>query len=535
MICSGVKVARRVATLASCVWWLAISGSAQGTEKSPFSWAGAELFTNGFICQIRIELGPDASTSLRDRPREYVRATVVESGNTYSNVGVHLKGSESFRPLEDKPSFTLDFSKFAKGQKFHGLRKVHLNNSVEDPSYVNEIIGSEAFTSAGVPTPRTTRALLVLNGRSRGLYVLKEGFTEDFLSRHFKRISDELYEPENGSDIDSQLKRNSVLAPAGNGEALRALAGAALEPEPARRWQRLNATLDMDRFLTFMSLEVMLGHRDGYCLARNNFRVYHDLDSGKMVFFPHGMDQLLGTADFPWQPSLGGLVASAVMTTPEGKQNYAVRFGSLLTNAFNVGNLTNRVNQLVDELRPVLTGSEWARVRDEAVMVNERIVQRRASLVSQLNQPPPKPLVFAGGAEPLRGWRAEATTNANTDEVKSPDGLVALHITATGEAAASWRTTALVPRGRYRFEGRVKVANVQPLPYGIHHGAGLRIRGAKRQTESLTGDSAWRLFGTDFQVEQAAEEVEFICELRARRGEAWFDLNSLRVLQMGDL
>ena len=36
------------------------------------------------------------------------------------------------------------------------------------------------------------------------------------------------------------------------------------------------------------------GHRDGYCLARNNFRVYHDVDSGRFVFFPHGMDVLFG-------------------------------------------------------------------------------------------------------------------------------------------------------------------------------------------------------------------------------------------------
>ena len=31
---------------------------------------------------------------------------------------------------------------------------------------------------------------------------------------------------------------------------------------------------------------------DGYVMNRNNYRVYHDLDTGKMVFFPHGMDQM---------------------------------------------------------------------------------------------------------------------------------------------------------------------------------------------------------------------------------------------------
>ena len=528
---SRIRVLPVVTAVASSVLLMATSRAAQ----SDSSWPGAELFTNGLVLEIKISLPPDSADSLRKDPREYVRATVVEAGSTYSNVAVHLKGSESFRALDDKPSLTLDFSKFAKGQKFHSLRKIHLNNSVEDLSYVNEIIGSEMFRAAGVPTPRATRALVVIDGRARGLYVLKEGFTEDFLSCHFNHLSDQLYEPESGNDVDGRLKQNSVLAPGGNGAAVRALANAALEADSAKRWQQLTATLDMDRFLTFMSLELMLGHRDGYCLARNNFRVYHDLDTGKMVFFPHGMDQLLGSANLPWQPNLGGLVARAVMTTPEGKQKYSDRFAILLTNQFNVAGMTTRVDQLVQELQPVLNQREWAHVRDEAAIVKERIVQRKLSLESQLKQPQAKPLSFASGAEQLRAWRAESSTKATMRETKDPDGLAALHIAAAGETAASWRTTALIPRGRYRFEGRVKIASVQPLPYGVHHGAGLRIRGAKRQTESLTGDSSWRFLAIDFQVEHLVEEVEFICELRAQGGEAWFELSSLRVLQMQDL
>ncbi|HEX5222151.1 MAG TPA: CotH kinase family protein [Verrucomicrobiae bacterium] len=527
------KSLRVVTGLLGCGLLLASSRAA--TNPPPSSWPGAELFHDGRILQITVDLPSTSVASLGEQPREYVRAIVAEGGNSYSNVGVHLKGSASFRTVDDKPSLTLDFSKFSQGQKFHSLRKIHLNNSVEDPSYVNEIIGSETFRAAGVPTPRATRALVTINGRARGLYVLKEGFTEDFLACHFNHLSDQLYEPENGSDVDGRLKRNSVFATATNRQGLNALARAALAPERAERWSQLCATLDMDSFLTFMSLEIMLGHRDGYCLAKNNFRLYHDLDSGKMVFFPHGMDQLLGSADLPWRPNLGGLIARAVMETPEGSEKYRECFGSLLTNQFNVEAMASRVDQLVQELQPVLHRGEWAQIKDAAAIVKERIVQRKLSLVAQLNSPVAKPLEFATGAEPLRDWRATDPTNAKMEQAKSPDGVAALHIASAGETAASWRTTALLRRGRYRFEGRVKIASVQPLPYGVHHGAGLRIRGAKRQTESFTGDSSWRLLAIDFQVEPPAEEVEFICELRAQGGKAWFELASLRVLPTGDL
>jgi hypothetical protein len=35
---------------------------------------------------------------------------------------------------------------------------------------------------------------------------------------------------------------------------------------------------------------------------------------------------------------------------------------------------------------------------------------------------------------------------------------------------------------------------------------------------------------TDFTIDAESEEVELLCELRARGGEAWFDKRSLRLL-----
>src|SRR5205085_6050826 len=122
--------------------------------------------------RIEIELAPDKMAVLRKESREFVRVVVIEDGKTYRDVAVHLKGSVgSFRPLEDKPAFTLDFSRFSPGQKFHGLRRIHLNNSVEDPSYCNEQLGSELFRAAGIPAPRVTRAVVTLNQRRLGPYV----------------------------------------------------------------------------------------------------------------------------------------------------------------------------------------------------------------------------------------------------------------------------------------------------------------------------------------------------------------------------
>src|SRR6185436_18313612 len=104
--------------------------------------AGAELFSNAAVFRIRIALSPEGIAELRTTPRQYVRAALQEGTNAFPRVGVHLKGSTgSFRGLDGKPAFTISLDRFDSSQRFHGLRKIHLNNSVEDPSYMNELLG----------------------------------------------------------------------------------------------------------------------------------------------------------------------------------------------------------------------------------------------------------------------------------------------------------------------------------------------------------------------------------------------------------
>src|SRR5439155_403236 len=282
-----------VAALFAIGHWV---GAHSGNNPSTVQPA-AELFDGSVIPRLRIDIAASDLAELRQFSRKYVPAVLKEGEKTYQKVGVHLKGSTgSFRGLDDKPGLTLSFGKFTHGQKFHGVEKIHLNNSVEDPSYVNAFLGSELFRAAGVPAPRVGHALLELNGRLLGLYVLEEGFTEDFLALYFHKTKGNLYEPEQGHDAGEPLRLVSGNGADHQGD-LKALAAAAREPDLRQRWQDLQKILDLERFISFMAMEVMTGHRDGYCLARNNFRIYHDLDTDKIIFLPHGMDQLFGKAD----------------------------------------------------------------------------------------------------------------------------------------------------------------------------------------------------------------------------------------------
>lgn len=486
------------------------------------------------VHQIRITLPVEAMTALRTHPRQDVAATVQSGTNRWSEVAVHLKGSTgSFRPVDDKPSLTLNFDRIAPGQRFHGWSRIHLNNSVEDPGGLNEWMGSELFEAAGLPTPRVTHAVVELNGRRLGLYVVKEGFTPEFLSRYFLKTNGNLYDTGRGHDIDELLEKDLGANPEDRSD-LEALTAAAREPDLKKRWARLQQTLDVDRFLPFVALEIMLGHRDGYSLARNNFRVYHDLDHDRMVFFPHGMDQLFGNPNAPVNPMMNGLLARAILETPEGRAQYHRCCEALLTNVFQTAVIHRQIAQKLNHLRPSLNDEERKTVTDAAASLQSGIGARRQRLVEQLAIPPLPPIRFEKGVASLSQllWKPVDRPEGGGLERTMQTGRPALGIHAGPVTAASWRGRALLPRGHYRFEALVRTASVQPLPFGRNQGAILRISGSGRSRAPLTGTQDWKHLHADFAIAASEQEIELICELRASRGDVWFALDSLQLRQI---
>jgi hypothetical protein len=328
----------------------------------------------------------------QERPK--VLTTVREGSILYTNVSLNLKGSAgSFRPFDDKPAVTLSFSKHAPGQRFHGYHKISLNNSVQDPSYLTEVISRELFEAAGVPVPRAHHATLLINSRDLGLYVMTEGWGKPFLRRHFRKVGGNLYDGGFLQDINQDLDTNS-----GNDREdrsdLNRLREAILEPDPAIRSERLGEVLDVERFITFVALEVMTCHWDGYALNRNNYRLFHNAETGRMVFMPHGMDQMFGvTRSHPGssiRPQMVGMVAQASLSTPGWQQAYLERIADLRSRLFLEEKLTNRVHELSRRIRPTLAayGLDLAEQHDaEVAHLCWRIVTRARSISEQLSAP----------------------------------------------------------------------------------------------------------------------------------------------------
>lgn len=481
----------------------------------------ADIFAAGYVGRLTIDIPEEGMSTLRRTPRGYVKATVKEGNHTYTNVAVHLKGRVgSFRPIDQNPALTLNFGKFAEGQTFHGFKKIHLNNSVQDATYLHEKISRDMFLAAGVPVPRAAHAAVQLNGSRPRLCVMVEGANKQFLKRYFKSSKGNLYDGGFCRDITSRLRLNSGEDPKNQSDRL-ALARAASEPDLDKRAMALEKVLNVDRFLSFLAMEIMIAHWDGYALNINNYRIYHDPDSGKMVFIPHGTDQVFQNTAMPVKPEMKGMVAQAVMEIPELRTRYLDRMRYLLTNVFVVHRITNDVAQVAARIRPFVRGGNHEQL---AAGFSRQIARRRQFLEREFVARP-APIAFDPSRNaPLPEWRP--IIHIGNPQLGKNDGG-RLCIVADANCVASWRSQVLLKPGRYRFSGAVRANSLAVGTDDPKAGISLRIS-RQNPDQRIRTDTDWTNLNCDFEVEDNSP-VELVCEFRGLKGEVCFDRNSLKV------
>lgn len=501
----------------------------------------ASRFFEAPIQSWTIELPKDSLESLRRDPREYVRAHITIGTNLFRDVGIHLKGSAgSKRSVDDRPALSLKFNRFSKGQRAFGCEKLHLNNSVQDPSCLHENLGSRLYRRLGIPTPRATHAVLRFNGRDLGLYVVKEAWDDDFIRRHFPEDGDapgNLYEGGFVGDIDRRLQRDAGKGPADGSDLARLRA--ATQVPLKDRLEALRSVLDTERFLTLAATQLVLDDRDGYVRNRNNYRVYFRGSDAKAVFMPHGMDQLLGNPDAPVRDAWVGLVAQAYFSIPQHRILLRERMRELLNDRLSEPWLTNEVRQLqarMDAVLATLPPSDRGSLSRAGEDVVSRI-QRRLKVVRRELQDWPDPLPsWQPGQEMLLGrWGLMIQSGAATAETNAPasGSRSTLHFSIQKpDTRASFRTTITLPAGNYRFVGRCKTHHLDAFEDQFGRGAAIRSTGSTSTPASrLEGSSPWSPLHFDLEHPEDGA-LELIVEVRGNRGEAWFDTDSLRIIAL---
>jgi hypothetical protein len=245
------------------------------------------------------QAGVDALTA---DPRTFVAAsfTVTDGANVLGpvDVGVALKGSAtgSFRRLDQKAAFKINFGHVIPGQRFLGLKALKLNNLVEDFSCVHEALAYRMLAAFGVPAARSGYAEVHLNGTSYGLHAVVEAIDATWASRHFPSAQ-HIYEGSFPNDLVPGTEANFDVDAGDSADVadLTALC-AASQPADPDFGAGLAAVLDVPAAAKSFMASQYLAHWDGYAGATNNYYVVDD-DAGRFTFVPSGLDQSLDPAN----------------------------------------------------------------------------------------------------------------------------------------------------------------------------------------------------------------------------------------------
>ena len=361
-------------------------------------------------------LGPARFEQPEPRPYHTYRADVTIDGATVKDVGLRKRGFLG-SGSSTRPSLGLHFDEFDKESRFAGLKRISLNNNLQDPTLVHQALAYRIFAQAGVPAPRCSFARVTVNGNYLGVYSHVEAVESEFLRRRFGDASGNLYEgvvTDFRPDWVKAFERKNHKSDDDRGD-LEAVVKA-LEAGDAELLARLERLVDLDEYLTFWAVESLIRHWDSYSNNGNNFFVYRVPATKKFVFIPWGADSVLGDPDpfthekVPESVTARSILPWRLYRLPATRERYRERLRQVLKTAWNEGELLAELDRMETLLRGQL-GKEQSLAGLEPV--RKFIRTRRAVLEKELAGPAPEwplPLKKSGCMEKTGTFRATFDT-----------------------------------------------------------------------------------------------------------------------------
>lgn len=233
------------------------------------------------------------------------------------DVGIHLKGMwGSHRELSQKAAFKVKINYGANtSQRIMGLRKLTLNNMVQDPSMLHEVHAYCLFRAMGVPAPRVGYAEVYLNGIDYGLHANIETYDKSSLKRWFGSTQ-HLYEGGYGQELN--LSYYNQFQPDEGDPAdfsdLRALADANTNLSGAAWYTAMRGLADLKEMTTEWAVEHYISHWDGYERGWPNNYYVHSNKHGVFTMLPWGADQTWNNAPY-WSQWPAPFVDSGALMT----------------------------------------------------------------------------------------------------------------------------------------------------------------------------------------------------------------------------
>ncbi|MFT4665991.1 MAG: spore coat protein H [Polaribacter sp.] len=311
--------------------------------------------------------------------------TKSNSLDTVENIGFRLRGNTSRGA--GKKSFKVSFNRFISGQKFYDLEKMNLNGEHNDPSIMRSKLCWELCNWTEVPSARANHVALYINEEYKGLYLNVEHVDEEFIQKrlsdnsgnlykclypadlHYKGEDPNLYKEEfwgrPAYQLKTNLDANDYSDLAHFIDVLNFWVGESFKCEMER-------IFDIDTYLKNIALDILTSNWDGPIVNKNNFYLYHDPCSDKLVYLPYDLDNTLGidwfgvdwanTDIYNWSSNSNEFrpIFEKIMIVPEYRNRFSFYLEQIITNHFNSDLLEPYLSEKKNQLAPFRSPDTYA-------------------------------------------------------------------------------------------------------------------------------------------------------------------------------
>lgn len=309
----------------------------------------------------------------------YYTADFKWNGQTVRNVGIRSRGSGSRD--QTKLGLRVDFNRYVTGQTFLGLKALVIDNLVQDPSCIREVVAMKAFRRMGLPAPRESFAALYINNAFAGLYALIEDIGEPATTRLFGESQGFLFEYKwtmyyyfdyLGSNLSAYAPLFQPVNHQSDPQAtiygpIEAMVRTINEAPDADFRGAVGEYLDLLVFMHHVGVQQFLADRDGILGAWgvNNFYFYRFQGKNLSQFIAWDADNAMAAVDYA---ILNGVDADVLMrramTVPELRDQFYASVNQTAVMADDPEDtgtpwLLREVTRLQDQIRATAYVDTW--------------------------------------------------------------------------------------------------------------------------------------------------------------------------------
>jgi len=312
-----------------------------------FARAADPIFDPLRLHEIRVEIDPADWAALKANylTNQYYAANVVIDGETLKQVGIRSRGKGS--RSDTKPGIKIDTNKYVSGQHFHALKSMQVLNSIQDSSFLRDIVSYTVYEAAGIPSPAISTTKMFVNGEYVGLYLLEETIEEPFLQARLGEQTGTAYKYEYTvpytftykSDAISDYvpdpfkpETNTTSFDTGMAEFVKAI-----NQTPASTFTSTISTyIDPQKFLTYMAVENAIAEHDGFVgqFGMNNFFFYQFAGTKKFTLIPWDKDAAFTSVDWPVMQRLDANELTKRLIADPALKSYYTTQVKTITNSF---------------------------------------------------------------------------------------------------------------------------------------------------------------------------------------------------------